>query len=107
MTTLDKLRDALLTVGVPVSHYTSLKNENRYIVWAEDSQPDAVWCDNQMKEQSIAGTVHFFTKVENDPDVWTTQTAIASLGISYYLNSIQYEEDTGFTHYEWVWQMWV
>ena len=31
--------------------------------------------------------------------------ALDAAGIAWYLNSIQYEEDTGLIHYEWVWEV--
>ena len=35
---LVEIKNALLTVGVPVSHYSADKKPDKYIVWAEDSQ---------------------------------------------------------------------
>lgn len=31
--------------------------------------------------------------------------ALSSHGIAWYLSGVQYEEDTGFFHYEWVWEV--
>ena len=31
--------------------------------------------------------------------------ALEGIGASWYLNSVQYEEDTGLIHYEWYWEV--
>ena len=32
-------------------------------------------------------------------------TALDQIGAAWYLNSVQYEEETGLIHYEWVWEV--
>jgi hypothetical protein len=103
--TLNDVRDALLTVGVPVFHYTAFEQSNEYIVWAEDNQADSVWADGLMQEQSIEGTIDYFTKTENDPNVQKIQDALNDGSISWRLNSVQYEDDTKYIHYEWIFQV--
>jgi hypothetical protein len=103
--TLSDVKNALLTVGVPVSRYTAIEQSNKYIVWAEDNQADAVWADGQMQEQAIEGTIDYFTKHENDPNVPKIQNALNNGNISWRLNSVQYETDTRYIHYEWVFQV--
>ena len=102
---LDRIKTALMTVGVPVSHYTALKKPSKYIVWAEDGQSDSVWADGKMQEQTIQGTADYFTKTENDPNVDAIQAALTVAGISFRMNSVQYEDDTKYIHYEWVWEV--
>ena len=103
MTFQNKIKAALLTVGVPVSHYSATKQLNKYIVWAEDVQRDAVYADDVLQTQIIEGTIDYFTKSEYDVNVDAIQTALNDAGISFRLNSIQHEDDTGYIHYEWVW----
>lgn len=98
---LDAVKNALLMVGVPVSHYLAHKKPDQYIVWAEDNQPDSVWADGKMQEQTIEGTIDYFTKTENDPNVQKIQNALNDGNVSWRLNSVQYEDDTKFIHYEW------
>lgn len=105
MANLDVIKNALLTVTQKVSHYTAPQNvTGPYIVWAEDGQADEVWADNRMQHQVIQGTADYFTKTENDPNVGKIQDALNDV-CSWRLNSIQYEEDTGYIHYEWVWEV--
>ena len=53
----------------------------------------------------MQGTTDLFSKRELDP--WADQLgeAMSSRGIAWYLNAVQYEEDTGFWHWEWVWEV--
>lgn len=102
---LKKVRDALLTVGVPVSHYAASKQEDRYIIWTEDGTAATTWADGKLQGQTIQGTAHYFTRSEYDPNVEKIQGAFAEADIPYRLNSIQYEDDTRYTHYEWVWEV--
>lgn len=102
---LEVMKNALLTVTNNVGHYEALKKTDKYIVWAEDGQAGAEWSDDAMQEQAISGTVDYFTKTEYDPNFGAIQTAMNAAGVSFRLNSIQYESDTGYIHYEWVWAL--
>lgn len=102
---LQTVKNALLAVGVPVSHYTAIKRPDKYIVWAEDSSGDTLWADGKMIDQVIQGTIDYFTRTENDPNAQKVQQALTDADISYRLNSIQYEDDTRYVHYEWVWEV--
>lgn len=102
---LKRVRDALLTVGAPVSHYEAAKQEDKYIVWAEDGSAATTWADGKLQGQVIQGTADYFTREEYDPNVEQIQTAFSDADIPFRLNSIQYETDTGYTHYEWVWEV--
>lgn len=105
MANLDVIKNALLTVGVPVSHFVAAKQPNQYIVWAEDSQSGELWADNRMQEQIIQGTIDYFTKTEKDANVDKIQNALNDAEVSWWLESIQYEDDTKFIHYEWAWEI--
>jgi hypothetical protein len=99
---LEIVSTALLTVGVPVSHYEAVKKPDKYIVWAEDGAAGSSWADGKLSLQVLSGTIDYFTKTEYDPNFDAIQSALGGAGISFRLNSIQHEEDTGYNHYEWV-----
>lgn len=104
---LTDVRDALL-LALPgkVYHYTAPHSEKEeYIVWAEDSQGQAVHAGNCMYEQAIEGTIDLYTKEEFSKTFAKIQKALALKGISYRYNSTQYEEKTGFIHHEWVFEV--
>lgn len=104
--TLSDLKDILLTIGSPVYHYFATGQTGNYIVWAEDSEGDAVHADGQKTERAIAGSIDYFTKTENDPVVQQIETALDSDdGLAWKLNSIQYEQETRYIHYEWVFEI--
>jgi hypothetical protein len=102
---LSDLRDALLEVVPDVFHYEAWAKPNKYIVWAEDTELDSLNADNQKEEQVIQGTIDYFTKIEYDTNVKLIQEKLNSTEISWRLNSIQYEEDTKFIHYEWLFEL--
>ena len=95
--------DAHLTVTDSVSHYRRLKSD-RYFVWAEDGTND-LSSDGVHTERAVVGTTDLYTKNEFDPWVDELEAAFEAAGISYYRNSVQYEEETGYIHTEWVWEV--
>ena len=108
----DKLKiipEILLTVTDKVYHYEAMHVSDKYIVWAEDSEGSSLEADNYKAEQSIQGTIDYFTKEEFDENVDKIQEALTVSCISFYLNSVQYEsaDDSGsnLIHYEWVWEV--
>ena len=104
--TLQSLKTLLLAIGLPVFHYFAANQTGPYIVWAEDGEGDAVHADGRKVERAITGTIDYFTKTENDPVVKQIEDVLDSDdGISWYLNSVQYEQDTGYIHFEWVWEV--
>ncbi len=88
-----------------VGHYEAVEKKDKYFVWAEDSEGSSVSSDNFKSEQTIQGTVDYFTKSEDDENVDKVQKAFKKKKISFRLNSVQYESETEFIHYEWVWEV--
>lgn len=104
MSLLD-LRDLLLTVTQDTFHYHAHKKPDKYIVWAEAGEAGSNNADDNKVNQVIQGTIDYFTKMEFDPNFDLIQEKLNSIDISWSLNSVQYEEDTGYIHYEWIWEM--
>lgn len=99
-----KIGDALGTIeNLSVGHYDYFGTEIPYCVWAEDAENSSVEGDDYKLEQAIQGTIDLFTKTEYDPYADAIQDTLKAQKISFYLNSVQYEDETGFIHYEWVW----
>jgi len=103
---LEQVRDLFLSI-LPTAtfHYNAWSKPDKYIVWAEDGQSDAIHADNQMQIQVLQGTVDYFTKTEFDPMIDTIQQAMNGVDMAWALNSVQHEEDTGFIHHEWTWEV--
>lgn len=102
---LNKLKTALLTVTSNAGHYEAFEKTDKYIVYAEDGQADAIHGNNRMQAQVLTGTVDYFTRTEYDANVLAIQKAMSDAGIPWRLNSVQYEPNTGYIHWEWVWEM--
>lgn len=102
---LKRVRDALLTVGVPVSHYEAAKQEDKYIVWAEEGQGAGLSGDGRMKQQAISGSAVYYTREEYDPNVEAVQKALNDADIAFFLASAGRDENTGLIFYAWSWEV--
>lgn len=101
--TLQPLQEALAALG-SAYHYVAQPNAvPPYLVWMEDGSNDLL-ADNVHAEKICQGTIDLYTNQENDPMMESVPEALEGIGAAYYLNSVQYEEDTGLIHYEWVWE---
>lgn len=102
---LKSLMNVLLSVIPDVYHYTAIQKMDKYIVWAEDSGGQVHASDNQIIDQAIVGTIDYFTKSEFDLNVDLIDRSLSNAKIAYKLNSIQHEEETGYIHYEWLFEV--
>ncbi len=100
----ERIIAAHTSVTDAVSHYERMKSE-RYFVWQEDGAGDDVEAESRHAEKVTTGTTDLFTKTEFDPWAEDIERAFSDHGIAWYKNSVQYEEDTGFIHHEWVWEV--
>ena len=101
---LEPLSAALAALTERCYHYYAMPGTTPpYIVWAEDGDND-LSADNVHAERCFEGTVDLFTREEGDDLIEAVPSALEGVGAAYYLNSVQYEEDTGLLHFEWVWQ---
>lgn len=104
MTWYDRIIAVHTAVTDVVTHGFHLKSD-RYFVWQEDGTNDFE-ADGVHAEKAVTGTTDLYTKREFDPWKDDFEAALdAAQGVAWYLNSVQYEEDTGFFHYEWVWEV--
>ena len=69
---------------------------------AEDGSEDLEG-DNAHTEAGYSGTIDLYTKTEDDPLTAAIRGVLDRLECAWYLNSVQYEAETGLLHYEWVW----
>lgn len=73
------------------------------LMWAESGEENSFDADNHKQEQNITGTCDFYTKTEFDPLIDEIQEALDDMGLTWSLNSVQYEDETKMIHYEWNW----
>lgn len=99
--------EALLSVSDNVGHYEAIDKKDRYIVWAEDGEYNSFDANNYKNGQTIEGTIDYFTKDEDDDDDTPNriQIALNKARIGWRLNSVQYEDETQFVHYEWIFRV--
>ena len=97
-----RLHNALNATGYPFEHYGwSKAPDGDYGVYAEDSGEDFVANDVHL-ERGTVGTVDLFTRDDTSAPRDAVEAVLNAAGASWYLNTIQFEEDTGYIHYEWV-----
>ena len=100
----EKIIAAHLAVTDQVSHGGRMRSD-RYFVWQEDGADDLI-LGGAHGEKAVTGSTDLFTKLEFDPWKEKFEAAMdARDGISWELNSVQYEEDTGYWHYRWMWSV--
>lgn len=105
LSSLEAVKDALLTVTDNVGHYTAWDDSDKFIVWAEDSEVEHAVADNWKQGGTIEGTIDYFTRSEDDENIPLIPQALNNAGIYFELNTVQYEDDTRFIHYEWLFRV--
>ena len=103
MSWITTIINAHTAVTSDVSHYARLKSD-RYFVWQEESANDLV-AGGRHAERAMRGTTDLFTKTEDDPWAAQLEESFDGHGIAWSLNSVQYEEETGYIHIEWTWEV--
>lgn len=101
---LDLIKKSLLTVTKNVNHYSAKDKEGDYIVWAEDGEGASLHANNKKSIKVTQGTIDYFTKSEDNLSD-QIEAALTTAGVSFSLNSVGYEDETGYIHYEWVFEV--
>jgi len=101
----DRFVNALKATGFPVAHFGWEKERlpaGDYIVFAEDGANDFM-AGGRHAERATEGTVDLFTRNYAPDAASSVEQALQGLtGVAWSLNSIQFEEDTRYVHFEWV-----
>ena len=105
MSCLEQIKDLCASVTTRCWHYNALDKDAPYCVWAEDSEYSGQQTDNYKGGQMVEGTIDYYTLDEDDANIAAFQNALNKAKIWWYLGSVQYEDETGFIHYEWVWRV--
>ena len=104
---LKSFSDVLAQInGVNIYHYWRPKMQAPFCVWAEQNEGEPSYAGNKKIEKQFEGTLDYFTQTEFDPIVDEIVTAFESIdGLSYMLESVQYEDDTQLIHYTYSWSI--
>ena len=103
MTWQERIIAAHRAVTDAVSHGQRMQSQ-RYFVWQEDGAND-LEADDRHGEGAVTGTTDLFTKQEFDPWAEELGESLSGYGVAWYIGSVQFEEDTGFWHTEWIWEV--
>ena len=98
------VKNALLSLTDSVYLYTAKGNaKTPYVVYGVSGSND-LFAGNRRAEMADSGFIDLFTKTETDPLIGDIPSALDAAGVSFYLNSVQFEEETGYLHFEWLWE---
>lgn len=79
--------------------------DDKYGVITLDNQIPLNADADPVSEKMLTGFVDVFVKKPQDLSTVTdVESAMKRLGIWFALNSVQFEDDTGYVHYEWEWR---
>lgn len=95
---------AHIAVTDQVSHSERIKDSDRYFVWQEDGAND-LEANNGHGESIVTGSTDLFTKMEFDPWAEALGRELSRRNIAWNKTAVDYEEDTGFYHHSWDWEV--
>lgn len=95
---MQKILDELIPYNFRAYAWSHARKDN-YGVVSQDGRNDMVG----HIEKSATGTIDWFSRNPESGIPAVVEATLQELGFSWYLNSVQYEEDTGLLHWEWIW----
>ena len=102
---MNELKDALSATGYKFAHFGwSKAPAGDYGVYAEDNEI-ALYANNAHAERVTEGTIDYFTRDDSGTPKTTIEAKLDAANIMYRLESIQFEDETGYIHYEWVFEI--
>lgn len=105
--TFDALAAALRETGIPFAEGAwrdAGKLKSDYGVYALDGG-SGLMAGNRHAERAFEGTVDLFARnSDGRRQAALVEAAMDTAEVAWRLNSIQYENTTGYTHWEWVFQ---
>ena len=105
---MTEIKTALDATGLPFAHFAWQKNaveaRTDHGVYAEDDEL-ALYANNGQVERILQGTIDYYTRDDTGGPKATIETQLDAAGIMYRIESIEFEQDTGFIHYEWIFEV--
>lgn len=100
---MSDLKTALASTGYKFAHYAwSKAPSGDYGVYGEEGSSDFI-ANGVHVEKGTIGYIDYFTRDDSGAPKTAIETALNGLNIPWRVNTISYEPDTGYIHYEWVW----
>lgn len=98
---MTRLKQALDATGYPFAHFAwSHAPTGTYGTYGEDGE-NRLAGDNKTAEMAMVVYVALFTKDDSAAPREAVEAAFESIPCAWYLNTVQFEENTGYIHYEW------
>lgn len=85
-------------------HYYRSNKKMPCIVWSEDGEDGSFYSDNLKSEQNLTGTISAYSKTEFDSLFDEVQTVLDEMGAAWFIEAVQFEEETNLIHYTWRWR---
>lgn len=103
----DALIAALRALDIPLAEYAwDVRPDADYMVIAIDGEANSLQADGKKVNQAPEGTIDLFSLTGDREKMQSVQDALNALdGCAWYLNSVQYEDDTRLLHWEWVFSL--
>lgn len=100
--TVSDLATALATTKYSFAHYAwSHAPSGDYGTYAEDEGIDLT-ADSVHAEKGLEVAVDYFTRDDTGTPQTTIEAVLDGLNTPWYLDTIQYEDTTGYIHYTWI-----
>lgn len=98
---MDEVINLITALTDKVYHYEAEPNARPpYVVWQETGQGDILSADNHQDGYAVTGTIDIYSLDEKEPLVPAVYNALNDHDISFYVKSVQYEQDTKLIHTE-------
>ncbi|MBR1659248.1 MAG: hypothetical protein IJ705_02905 [Oscillospiraceae bacterium] len=101
------MKTALEGTGLPFAHFAwasgAAETKRDHGVWGEDFEK-ALYADNAHAERIWQGMVHWFSRSDDGADAAKIEAALTAAEIPWSLDGVDFEEDTGFLHYVWIFE---
>lgn len=99
---MNELVNALNATGYQFRHFAWAKApEGTYGTYSEDGE-NRLAGSNKTAENALVVYVNLFTKDDTQTPRTTVETALDGIPCAWYLNTVQFEQETGYIHFEWV-----
>ena len=100
----EALLAALRALDIPLAEYAwDQRPDTNYLVIGIDDEAASLQADGKKVNQAPQGTIDLFSYDNDREQMQQVQTVLNDLdGCAWYLNSVQYEDDTRLLHWEWV-----
>lgn len=102
---LDGLKAALTATGFDFvfAAWRRPPDDDDYGAYFLDGQEALTTGQGAASEKMLTGYIDYYTKDPSETPKNTIETALDALGCYWQLESVQFENESGYIHYEWMW----